>query len=211
MLFCGRNKQWVSLYMNNLQGWAGDPRILEHSELSVACYRQLLRYCSPVFRANLKLLDEAWSDQSIISLYVIQNSSDGSSGHDVGEDPSGDAHWFWSEREERRYRLLWLEPQSISSTNEGPIHSCDRSVMRSYTSNKTYYDIGWKWKVIWGLWIVPALCCLPALGKTHASQVKGSATLRGLAQQPGYFQRVKRKSLLVGMPFTCHLDSGLLS
>lgn len=84
MLFCSRNKQWVSLNMSNLQGWAGDPGLLEHRKLSVACYHQLQRYCSLIFRANLNRnavlytvshLDEACSDQPIIRLYVIHSRS----------------------------------------------------------------------------------------------------------------------------------------
>ncbi len=58
----------------------GDPGLLEHRKLCVACYRQLQWYCSLVFRANLNInailytvshLDEAWSNQPIISLLQL--------------------------------------------------------------------------------------------------------------------------------------------
>lgn len=47
--------------------------------------------------------------------------------------------------------------------------------------------------------------------RSTGQSVNGCTALEGLARQPGYFLQVKRKSLLFGMPFTCHLDSGLLS
>lgn len=190
------------------------------------------------FSANLKgivytvshhPLDEAWSDQSVISLYVIHSRSK--------------LFWrilrvwcrlrpkwrctlIWANARSGVIDIMWLEPQSISSTNEGPRHSCDQSVMCSYISNKTVpiMTLAESEKLFEvhandcstvsspALFVVSRRCVKQDIPERYTGQsVNGSTTLRGLAWQPGYFQRVKGKSFLFGMPFTCHLDSGLLS